>query len=159
MHRHQITGLFSKERIADLEKTMRQLPEIELVSVDFATAEAEVRYDAAKTFPNATPEQVVERFDQMLRNASRHTFGVKPLCTTPRTQLQYVEIPVIGLDCKACCLAAYESMYKLAGVEQATASFKEGLITAWIDPGKTDIETLQAALRKRNVVLKADVKP
>lgn len=159
MHRHQITGLFSKERIADLEKTMRQLPGVELVSIDFATAEAEVRYDAAKTFPNAAPEQIVERFDQMLRNASRHTFGVKPLCTTPRAELQYVEIPVVGLDCKACCLAAYEAIYKLAGVEQATASFKDGLVTAWIDPRKTDIETLQAALRKRNVVLKADPKP
>lgn len=158
-HRHQITGLFSRERIADLEKAVRQLPGIELVSVDFATAEAEVRYDAAKTFPNATPEQIVERFDQMLRNASRHTFGVKPLCTTPRTELQYVEIPVVGLDCKACCLAAYEAIYKLAGVEQATASFKDGLVTAWFDPNKTDAEALHAALRKRNVVLKVDPKP
>src|SRR5262245_46211439 len=100
--KHQVTGLFSKERIPDLQKTIQKLPGIELVKVEFATAEAEFRYDAAKVFPNTPPERIVERFDNMLRDASRHTFGIKPLCATPRNKLQLVEIPVLGLDCKAC---------------------------------------------------------
>ncbi|HVX10297.1 MAG TPA: heavy metal-associated domain-containing protein [Pirellulales bacterium] len=157
--KHQVTGLFSKERVPDLEKIVRQLSEIELVRVDFATAEAEFRYDIAKVFPNATPEQIVERLDQMLRNASRHTFGIKPLCATPREELERVEIPVLGLDCKACCLAAYEAIYKLEGVEQATASFKEGLVVAWIHPGKTDVKMLETALKQRNVTLKESARP
>ena len=49
-----------------------------------------------------------------------------------------VVIPAAGLDCKACCLAAYETISGIDGVEQATASFKEGRITALIDPLKTD---------------------
>ena len=65
-----------------------------------------------------------------------------------------VEIPVVGLDCKACCLAAYEAIYKLEGVERATASFKDGLVTAWIDSEKTDRTKLEAALKQRNVTLK-----
>ncbi len=39
--------------------------------------------------------------------------------------------------------------FKLLGVEQATASFKVGLVTAWIDPAKTDRAMLEEALRKK----------
>ena len=152
--KHQVTGLFCPERVEDLHKAAQQLTNIELVKVDYATSEAVFRYDPAKVFPNATPEKTVERFDEQLRNASRHTFGIKPLCTTPRDQLQFVEIPVVGLDCKACSLGAYEIVYKLDGVEQATASFKSGLITAWIDPTKTDRKKLEEILAQRSVTLK-----
>jgi len=104
--------------------------------------------------PGARPEQIIERFDNKLREVSRSTFGIKPICATPRDKLQFIEIPVLGLDCKACCLAAYEAVYKLEGVEQATASFKDGLVTAWIDPQQTNREKLEAALKQRNVTLK-----
>ena len=152
--KHQVTGLFCPERVEDLHKAAKQLTNIELVSVDYAKAEAVFRYDPAQVFNNATPEKTVEQFDNQLRNASRHTFGIKPLCTTPRDQLQFVEIPVVGLDCKACSLGAYEILYKLEGVEQATASFKTGLVTAWIHPSKTYRKTLEETLVKRNVTLK-----
>ena len=102
----------------------------------------------------STPEQIIERFDNLLKQASRHTFGIKPLCATSREQLTLLEIPVIGLDCKACSLAAYEAVYKLEGVEQATASFREGLVTAWIHPEKTDRAAVEEALLNRNVTLK-----
>lgn len=152
--KHQVTGLFSQERVSDLQKTVEKMPGLQLVSVDFATAEATFKYDPAKLFPNTNPEQAVEQFDNLLKQASRHTFGIKPLCKIPREKLKRIEIPVVGLDCKACSLAAYEIVYRLEGVEQATASFKEGLVTAWIDPEKTKPEMLEEALLKRNVTLK-----
>jgi hypothetical protein len=40
-------------------------------------------------------------------------------------------------------------------VERATASFREGLVTALIDPDKIDRAKLEAALVKRGVQLKA----
>jgi cation transport ATPase len=152
--KHQVTGLFCPERVEDLHKAAKQLVDIELVKVDYATAEAIFRYDPAKVFPNAKPEQIVEQFNNQMRNASRHTFGITPLCAIPRDKLQFVEIPVVGLDCKACSLGAYEIVYKLDGVEQATASFKTGLVTAWIDPSKTNRKTLEETLVQRNVTLK-----
>lgn len=152
--KHQVTGLFSRERIADLMSTIELLEGMELVKVDYTTAEAVFRYDPEKVFPGAKPEQIIERFDNKLREVSRSTFGIKPICATPRDKLQFIEIPVLGLDCKACCLAAYEAVYKLEGVEQATASFKDGLVTAWIDPQQTNREKLEAALKQRNVTLK-----
>ncbi len=151
--KYRVTGLFSPDREPDLKQMMEELPEVTLVSVDFKTSEATFRFVSANAFPGAKPEQIVERFDNRLRTISRSTFGIMPLCTIPRDKLKFVEIPVQGLDCKGCGLAAYEAVYKLEGVEQATASFKDGLVTAWIDPKKTEQAKLEDALKKRNVTL------
>jgi copper chaperone CopZ len=153
--KHQITGLFMKEREQDLREAVEKMPQVKLVSVDFANAEATFEYDPAKAFPGAKPAQVPERLDNLLKSASNHTFGVKPLRSAPLDRLREVEIPVAGLDCKACCLAAYEAIYTLEGVEKATASFREGRVTALIDPEKTDRAKLEDALKKRGVQLKA----
>lgn len=153
--KHQITGLFSKDREKDLRDAFEKLPDFKLVSIDFKSAEASFEYDPAKAFPNAKPEQIVERFDNLLRNATRHTFGVKPLRTIELEKLKRIEIPVAGLDCKACGLGAYEAIYRLKGVETATASFKDGLVTAFIDPEKIDRLELEMALKQRGVQLKA----
>src|SRR6185437_12602160 len=138
--KHQITGLFSTDREQDLREAFKKIPEIKLVS---------------KVFPNAEPGQVIQRLDGMLKSASNHTFGVKPLRTVPREKLKRIEIPVAGLDCKACCLAAYEAIYRLEGVETATASFRAGRVTALIDPEKTNRAKLEAALKQRGVGVKS----
>ncbi len=155
--KHQITGLFLPEREQDLKDLFKQhadkFPGINLVSIDFANAEVTFDYDPAKVFPGAKPEQIVERFDNLLRDATRHTFGVKPLCPVERDKLKRVEIPVVGLDCKACSLAAYEMVYKLKGVEMATASFKTGKVTAWIDSEKIDQAEIEMVLKQRGVQL------
>lgn len=153
--KHQVTGLFMKEREQDLREAVEKIPQLKLVAVDFANAEATFEYDPAKAFPGVKPDQVVQRFDQLLRTASGHTFGIKPLRTTPLDKLRLIEIPVAGLDCKACSFAAYDAVYKLDGVERATASFREGRVTALIDPTKTDRARLEAALKKKGVPLAA----
>lgn len=153
-NRHQITGLFMPEREDDLREAVADIPGVRLLSIDFKNAEATFDYDASKVFPGAKPEQIVERFDAMLRQASNHTFGVKPLRTLPLEKLQRVEIGITGLDCKACSLAVYETIYRLPGVEMATASFKESRATALIDPEKIDKAKLEMALKQRGVTLK-----
>lgn len=150
----RVMGLFSPDREKDLSEVVKQIPEVTLVSVDFKTSEATFKYDLAKAFPGTKPDKVVERFDNAIKGASRHTLGIRAVCTVPRDKLTFVEIPVVGLDCKACCLATYEAIAKIDGVEQATASYKDGLVTAWIDPTKTDREKLEAALKSRGVELK-----
>ena len=149
--KHQVTGLFSRDREADLKEAFDKIPTIKLMGIDYDNAEVTVEYEMSKAFPGAKPEEVVEHFDNLLKGASTHTFGVKPLRTTPMDQLTLVEIPIFGLDCKACCLAAYEIVYKLEGVERATASFRDGKMTALIDPKKTDRAKLEAALTAREV--------
>jgi hypothetical protein len=153
--KHQITGLFAREREADLRETIGKIPTIKLVSIDFKNAEATFEYNSAEAFPGAKPDQVVQQLDSKVRAASNHTFGVKPLRAIPREKLQLVEIRVAGCDCKACSLAAYEAIYRLEGVEQATASFREGRVTALIDPAKTNRGGVEAALKKRGVDVKS----
>lgn len=153
--KHQVTGLFSTDREEDLRAVAAKLEGIQLVSIDFTNSEAAFQYDAAKVFPGAKPEQIDGRLDQLLRQASRDTFGIKPLRALPLDKLTLIEIPVAGLDCKACCLAAYESIYRIEGVERATASFRDRLVTAHIDPAKTDRAKLESALKERGVQLSA----
>ena len=148
---YRVLGLFSPDREKDLQEAFKELPDLTLVSVNFDDAEITVEFFPAKAFPGAKPDQLVERFDQKLRSVTRSTFGVKPKRTVARDKLEQIVIPVAGLDCKACCLAAYESISGIDGVMQSTASFKEGRVTALIDPTKTDRSKLEDSLRKRGV--------
>jgi copper chaperone CopZ len=151
--KHRITGLFAPSREADLLAALEKLPDIKFVKLDFEHSEATLAYDADKLFPKTKPADLIKKLDEKLRSASNHTLGVQPLSLTPRDQLTRVVIPVAGLDCKACCLAAYESIYKIDGVEQATASFKEAKVTALIDTNKTDRTALETALKKHSVTV------
>lgn len=153
--KHQVTGLFSKDRESDLREVFETLPQFKLVSIDFEAAEIGLEYDPTKVFPNAKPEQVIERFDSLLRNASHHTFGIKPLRTVEKEKLKRIEVRVAGLDCKACGLGAYEAVYRLKGVESATASFKEGLVAAWVHPEQIDQVEIETALKQRGVQIVA----
>jgi copper chaperone CopZ len=153
--KHQITGLFMKEREQDLREAVEKIPQVKLVSIDFKNAEAVFAYDPKKAFAGAKPEQAMQQLDNLLKSASNYTFGIKPLCSVPLEKLKLIDIPVAGLDCKACSLAAYEAVYKLDGVERATASFRERRVTALIDPAKTDRARLEDALKKRGVQLTA----
>ncbi|MBI3822646.1 MAG: hypothetical protein HY289_08200, partial [Planctomycetes bacterium] len=108
--KHHVTGLFMPEREQDLRAELAMIPEVKLVRIDYKNAEVTLDYDAANF---GKPEQALAKLDHLLKSASNHTFGVKPLTTTPLDKLKWIEIPVGGLDCKACCLAAYESVYRL----------------------------------------------
>lgn len=148
---YRVLGLFSKDREADLREGFQDIPEIKLLSVNFDDAEITIEFAPAKLFPGQKPERIVELVNDKVRQATHHTFGVKPRSTVPKDKLREVVIPVAGLDCKACCLAAYEIVAQVEGVVQATASFKDGQVTAKFDPSKTDRAKLEEALRKRGV--------
>ena len=148
-----MTGLFSQDREADLREAFKELPEFKLVAIDFDHAEITLEFAPAKLFPNQKPERVTELVNDKVRLVTYHTFGVKSRSAVARDKLKEVVIPVAGLDCKACCLAAYEIVARDDGVVQATASFKDGRVTARIDPSKTDQAKLEEALRKRGVAV------
>jgi copper chaperone CopZ len=149
----RIYGLFSPDRKDDLNQVMQKLPDIKLVNVDFDAGEATFEYDIKKVFGSPTPEQIPERLNNMLRGASNGTFGVKPLSTIPRDKLQKLEIPVYGLDCKACSFACYKMLAEVDGVEYAIASFKEQKAVVLIDPSKTSREALEKRMKEREVSL------
>jgi copper chaperone CopZ len=151
LFKHRITGLFSHEREAVLREAIQEITGVELVSIDFDRAEGTFRYDPAVAFKNSKPEEIDKAFNSRVGPLTHNTLGIQPLVATPPEQLTRVEIPIAGLDCQACCLAAYESIYKVDGVAQATASFKDGKLSALIDPAKTNREALIAELTKRRV--------
>lgn len=150
---YRVVGLFSPDREKDLRVVFDELSDFKLLAVNFDDAEIDLEFSPARLFPGQKPERVIELVDQKLRTATRGTFGVKARRTVSNDKLQKIVIPAAGLDCKACCLAAYEAIAGIEGVWQATASFKEGRITARIDPAKTNQDTLVEALKKKGVVI------
>jgi copper chaperone CopZ len=150
----RVTGLFSPAREKVLRAAFDDLPDFKLIGVDFAEAEMTVEFAPAKLFPGQTPERVAELVNDKVRQATHHTLGVKQRRTVARDKLVKVEIAVSGCDCQACCLAAYEAVAAVEGVYQATASFKDGRVTALVDPTAAGREKLEAALIRRQVTVK-----
>jgi hypothetical protein len=150
---YRVTGLFAPDREKVLRDAFEALPDFKLVALNFDEAEITVEFDPAKLFPGQKPERVIELVSDKVRAVTRSTFAVKPRRTVPRDKLQQVTIPAAGCDCKACNLAAYEAVASIEGVYQATASFKDGRVTALFDPTKTDRAKLEETLRKKGVDL------
>lgn len=151
---YRITGLFSPDREADLREAAKKVEDAALTAVDYANAEVTFTYDPAKMPKGAKPEQVMSKLDNELRSASNHTFSLTPLSKVPHEKLQKIEIAVGVLDCKACGLGVYLIVMGVPGVERAFVNYKEGQVTAWIDPEKTDREKVVEALKKREVRVK-----
>jgi copper chaperone CopZ len=157
---YRLTGLFQPDRVDDLRRQAGTFTvdaggapaRVDLVDVDYETAVVTFAYDAdSKAFKNSSPEQVRQRINGLLRNISRGSFGIRPLGTLGSDQLVRERLAVAGLDCKGCAYGAYRAIATIEGVERAVVSFKEGHVTAWIDPAKTDREALVAALKKARV--------
>ena len=152
--KYRLTGLFAADREADLRAALEKIPGVKLERLDFPNAEATFRYDPAVAFKDTKPDKILERFDNLLKTASRSTFGLRPPSPTPREKLTPIEISIGLLDCQACALAVYEIVTKIDGVELATVNRHEGKITALVDPTKTNRTALEDALRKREVEVK-----
>lgn len=158
--RHRIIGLSEPSREHDLREQLKTLPGVELVSLDLTTTEATFRYDMTKLIPGFNPkkppdpEAITRRLDELLRTASQGTFSLKPPATLPADKLERIALQIGVLDCKACRYAAYIAIAKLDGVEHATVS-EAALLTAWIDPAKTNRAALEAALKKARIELAA----
>lgn len=148
----RVIGLFEPARGDELERVLRQISEVKLMRLDRELAEVTLAYDPnCDLLKTASPEQLVERISDRLRNLTRHTMKLTARSEVPRDKLERVEIPILGLDCQACCLAAYEALAQIEGVEQATASFREKQAVAWINPEKTSRTELEMALQRRGV--------
>jgi copper chaperone CopZ len=148
----RVVGLFMSDRVDDFRELMKQFPEASLLTVDFDTATIRYAADSGQ-FRNAKPEQIVERLNNRVRQLSTGLFSLKPIGPIPREKLKQIEFPIKGLACKACSLAVHDILARVEGVEHVTASFRDSLATAWVDPARTDRAKLEAALKQRGVTL------
>jgi hypothetical protein len=157
---YRIIGLFSPDRQKDLRGVMEDIPEMKLVSLDYENALVTLRYDVKEILPDFNPKKppleihIEERLDKLLRAASDETFSLKPLSTVPKEKQTRLDIEIGILDCKGCRYGAYLAAIKIPGVEQAVVRTDPSILTAWIDPAKTDRASVEAGLVKARVELK-----
>lgn len=156
---YRLAGLFQPDRVDDLKRQASELPvsnnapvEVKLVSVDYDTAVVTFGYDSeSQSFKARQPDQVFQHIDNLVRNASRGSFHLFRLSEVKADQLREERIAVAGLDCKGCAFGAYRAIATIDGVDRAVVSFKEGHVTARIDPAKTNRKALVEALQKAQV--------
>lgn len=163
--KQRIFGLFSPDRQDDLRELVKTLPDLQVVSVDFDTAEATFKYDVAKLIPNhdpkkpPTPEAIAKRINDLLSNTSHNCFSLNLTAATPKDKLKSEEIPIGILDCKGCRYGAYLAVAKVEGVDHATVLPGKSFVTIWIDPAKTNRAALEATLKKAGVEMPVAATP
>ena len=150
----QVRGLFDRRRVEEFQQLFADIPEAKLINVNFATARATIAIASeSELFRGASTDQIVERLHNRIRQLSEYTIGVQLPPQARQDALTEIEIPIVGLDCRACSLAVYETLMNVDGVVRAQASFGNGRATAWIDGNTTDRSALEAALRQKGVQL------
>lgn len=102
----RVLGLFMPERERDLKDLLEKTGKFKLIALDFAKAELTVEFDSAQVWSGEKPNRYLELFNNELRNGSRGSFSAKELIQTPADKLRWVEITVVGLDCKGCSFGA-----------------------------------------------------
>jgi hypothetical protein len=156
---HRILGLSAPEREPDLRESMKALPEVQLVGIDHEKAEVILRYDFNALFPNYNPkkplkpEEIEKRLDEKLRTATQGSFSLRPLCPIPQDELQRLNFKIVIPDCKGCRLGTCNSIARLDGVESVRLSGDFSELIAWIDPKKTNRETLIEKMKKDRIGL------
>lgn len=155
-----VTGLFQPDRVGDLRRQAALIKDVTLKRVNYESAVVSFSYETNQPpFKNASAEQVFRHMNEQLQQVSKGAFSLRPLSQLPREQWREVSFPVQGLDCKACSFAAYNIVIAIDGVEHATASFKDGRITVWMDSKKTNREAVESALRRGGVKIVDTVEP
>ena len=155
-YRWRLTSLFQPDRVEEVRQSIESMnPEIKVLDIDYETSIATFRFDAQKLYPGANTEKnLVYQFGQTLRTHTRGVVEALELPDTPLDKVQEVTIPIAGLDCRGCSYGAYLSVYKLPGVDYATANFRKGELYARID-SRTDTneQTLREALLNKKIHL------
>ncbi len=150
----QVTGLFMRDRVDAFRALLQQVPEVRLLELDFETAQARLAYDPeCDLFRGVQPTQLIERCHNRLQQLSRSTLGMRAVSSVPREQWKKLDLQIAGLDCMACSYAAYDALIRIEGVEQATASFRDGKATAWYNAAVTNQELIVMTLKQRQVVV------
>jgi copper chaperone CopZ len=138
----RILGLCYPERVEDLRAVIRTREDIVLVQVDYQHGTATFTFDKRKVSSESIGNVIGSK-----------GFGIRPESQLPPERLVRVTIGVVGLDCKGCALGTYNAIGSIDGVERATVSYKEGLVSAFIDSSKTSQAVLEEALKKAGVTL------
>jgi copper chaperone CopZ len=149
---YSVRGLFQPDRKDALTNAATALENCRLIEVNYDLARATFAYDdEAQGFKKAKPEQILQQIDNQVRSATNHTFTLQQPRALVEDKLKRIEFTIEGLDCLGCSYGAYSTVVAIEGVERATASFRDGRLTAFIDPAKTSREAVAEVLKKKDI--------
>jgi len=161
---YRLIGLFEPSRQDDFRDLMSNIPELQIAKLDFEKDEVTLSYELPKLFidgkvpKDLPPDKLMERINNLIGSKSgrhKNTFKLTALSKLPAHQQTRVDIKIGILDCKGCRYGVYQIVNKIDGVERVTVGVETPMVTAWIDPAKTNREAIEAALKKAQVAVPA----
>ena len=149
---YSVRGLFQPDRKAFLINAAMGLEGCRLVEVNYDAARATFTYDdETQVFKKVKPDQILQQIDTQIRKLTNHCFTLLQPGTLPAAGWTRIDFNIEGLDCLGCSYGAYSAVASLEGVDHATASFRDGRLTAFIDPAKTSRGALSEVLKKKEI--------
>ena len=123
-----IEGMTCASCAARIERVLKRVDGVEEASVNFATEQASVRFDAARTTPLRLVEAVVGA-----------GFSVPP---------EAVRLSLEGMTCAACAQRIEKVLRREPGVVSAQVSFATETATVALTPGVSSVDALIAAVER-----------
>jgi hypothetical protein len=145
--------------MADFEKALGLMPEVQLEKLDAERQEVTLGCDLTRLYPQSpmnhkpTEEQLRQQVDNVMRRVSNGSFGLKAISAVPVEKLRREEIAVTLQDCPPCRTFVYGTAMKVDGVERAAFDAKANKLVVWLDPAKGELKPLMEALEKAKVEL------
>src|SRR5258706_1750990 len=108
---YRVVGLCTPDRQDDLREAFKEVPNVEIASIDYDNGECTLRYDLTKLSAGSkkppTDEALLKQLKDRLNGVSHGLFSLKARSVLPKEKLQKIEIKIGILDCKGCRFGTY----------------------------------------------------
>ena len=128
-----VQGMTCASCVARVERALRAVPGVQDASVNFATNQARVTYDAS----GATPAALAAAIEQA---------GYEVPRATPSESS--IELSITGMTCAACVRRIEKGLRAVPGVHEATVNLVTQRASIRFDPSATSAATLAGAVEK-----------
>ena len=148
-----ITGMTCASCVRRVEKALGKVDGVREASVNLATEQARVRYDAA-VVDAADITTAIEKAGYGVRQApaapSAQPATLSPVPTGAGERLATTELllPVEGMTCASCVRRVERALTKVDGVREANVNLATEKARVVFDPQVADLERLTAAVEK-----------
>jgi Cu+-exporting ATPase len=130
-----ITGMSCAACVRRVEKGLESMEGVHHVSVNFATQNAHIEYDASIVDSAALKKKIKDL-----------GYGVSSEEKEENKSEKKITISVGGMSCASCIKRVEKSLSSVEGVKEVTVNFGTGKATLTYEPAKSDINAFKKAI-------------
>jgi Cu+-exporting ATPase len=141
-----VTGMTCASCVRRIEKALAKVPGVEEASVNLATEQAKITYEAG----SVTTEQLVRAVERAgygvrdLRSESSPPRAAAPVAATPGDAF----LPIEGMTCASCVRRIEKALIKVPGVQEASVNLATEQARVHFDPATVNLDQLRGAVER-----------